>query len=86
MRASIDDTGQVKSANSLAGFQVTRYTAKSATVQILIKQASITYLSIGYTVDWDGVDWKVRPLNTGGLYTDPALVSTLAGFVLWSEG
>ena len=86
MRESMgEDAVATRSTTTLAGFQVVKYTPKTATIRILARQAEAAYLSVDYTVDWDGVDWKLRPLTVGGLYTNVSPVLSLVGFVLWKE-
>jgi hypothetical protein len=70
---------------AFAGFMVVDYSPETAVVRILVRQATVAYVSVDYTVDWDGVDWKLRPLSTGGLYTEASPVLSLAGFVQWKE-
>lgn len=86
MRETMPETGAVQTTNSMAGFLVVRYSAATATIRVLIRQATVMYVSMDYTVDWDGVDWKLRPLSIGGLYTRVTPVVSLTGFVLWTEG
>lgn len=86
MRESLPETGQVRTTNTMAGFLVLTYSPTTATVRILVRQATATYVSADYTVDWDGVDWKLRPLTIGDLHTRVAPVISLTGFVLWPEG
>ncbi|MGC5031236.1 hypothetical protein [Micromonospora sp. DT229] len=85
MRASMGETGPVQTVNTLAGFVVLRYSPSTASVRVLIRQANLVYASVDYTVDWNGVDWQLRPLNSGGLHTRAAPVISLVGFVLWNE-
>ncbi|MFI5837528.1 hypothetical protein ACIA5A_28005 [Micromonospora sp. NPDC051300] len=83
MRESLPEDGPPQTANRLAGFLVVRYTPRTAVVRVLVRQASARYFSVDYTTDWNGVDWRLRPLNSGGLYGPVTPVLTLAGFVLW---
>jgi hypothetical protein len=85
MRESMDETGPLQTTNALAGFLVVKYSPTTATIRTLVRQATVMYVSIDYTVDWDGVDWKLRPLSIGGLYTRVTPVVSLVGFVLWNE-
>ncbi|WP_341720755.1 hypothetical protein QQG74_14230 [Micromonospora sp. FIMYZ51] len=85
MRASIPDTGPVQTPNTLAGFLVVKYSPGTATVRVLVRQATVRYVSLDYTVDWNGVDWQLRPLSSGGLHTRALPVVSLVGFVLWDE-
>ncbi|GIJ75746.1 hypothetical protein SAMN05443287_103627 [Micromonospora phaseoli] len=85
MRASMPETGPVQTANALAGFLVLKYSPKTATVRVLVRQAGVVYVSLDYIVDWNGVDWQLRPLNSGGLYSRVNPVVSLVGFVLWNE-
>ncbi|TCB96794.1 hypothetical protein E0H26_14345 [Micromonospora zingiberis] len=85
MRASMPDTGPMQTVNSLAGFLVLKYSPGTATVRVLVRQANVLYASVDYTVDWNGVDWQLRPLNSGGLHTRANPVVSLVGFVLWDE-
>ncbi|NLU77209.1 ABC transporter substrate-binding protein [Micromonospora sp. HNM0581] len=83
MRASMPDVGPVQTANELAGFLVVRYSPSTATVRVLVRQANLVHVSLDYVVDWNGVDWQLRPLRSGGLYARVSPVVSLAGFVLW---
>ncbi|MGC4892304.1 hypothetical protein [Micromonospora sp. DT31] len=85
MRESMGEDGPPQTANRLAGFLVTRYTPRTAVVRVLVRQPTVRYFSVDYTVDWNGVDWRLRPLNSGGLYGAVTPVLSLAGFVLWNE-
>ncbi|MFV2099673.1 hypothetical protein [Micromonospora sp. LOL_024] len=83
MRASMSDVESVQTVNELAGFLVVRYSPSTATVRVLVRQANVVYVSLDYVVDWNGVDWQLRPLRSGGLYTRVHPVVSLVGFVLW---
>jgi hypothetical protein len=85
MRESLPERGQVQTTNTLAGFLVLTYSPTTATVRVLVRQATATYVSADYTVDWDGVDWKLRPLSIGDLHTRVTPVLSPVGFVLWDE-
>ncbi|GIJ24998.1 hypothetical protein Vqi01_01600 [Micromonospora qiuiae] len=85
MRASMPETGPVQTSNELAGFLVLKYSPSTATIRVLVRQANVAYVSIDYIVDWNGVDWQLRPLNSGGLYSRVNPVVSLVGFVLWNE-
>jgi hypothetical protein len=85
MRESLADASSKPTAIALAGFMVVDYTPETAVIRILVRQGTVAYVSVDYTVDWDGVDWKLRPLSTGGLYTEASPVLSLAGFVQWRE-
>lgn len=84
MRASMGDSAPTQTSSSLAGFLVVRYSPKTATIRVLVRQAAARYVSVDYTVDWNGVDWQLRPLGEGGLYTRVAPVFSLVDFVLWN--
>ena len=83
MRESLTDVGTTRTTTSLAGFSVVTYSPETARIRILVRLATASYAAADYTLDWDGVDWKVRPLNAGGLHTEAIAVFSLAGFVLW---
>ncbi|MEO3930452.1 hypothetical protein ABGB07_42375 [Micromonosporaceae bacterium B7E4] len=83
MRESMEDIGPVQTSTALAGFLVVRYSSKTATIRVLVRQATVRHVSVDYTVDWSGVDWRLRPLSEGGLYTRVTPVFSLVGFVLW---
>ncbi|MFI6244393.1 hypothetical protein ACIBEF_31550 [Micromonospora sp. NPDC050795] len=85
MRESLLDTGSKPTTNALAGFMVVDYSPARAIVRILVRQAAVAYVSVDYTVVWDGVDWKLRPQSTGGLYTEVKPVLSLTGYVLWKK-
>ncbi len=85
MRASMPETGPVQTSNALAGFVVLKYAPSTATVRVLVRQANVLYASVDYIVDWNGVDWQLRPLSSGGLHTRANPVLSLVGFVLWNE-
>ncbi|MBQ1027860.1 hypothetical protein [Micromonospora sp. C95] len=85
MRASMPETGPVQTTNALAGFLVLKYSPGTATIRVLVRQAKALYASVDYIVDWNGVDWQLRPLNSGGLYSRVNPVVSLVGFVLWNE-
>ncbi|BCB75007.1 hypothetical protein GCM10022251_75720 [Phytohabitans flavus] len=86
MRESLPETGQTRTTNTLAGFLVLSYSPATASIRVLVRQATVTYVSVDYTVDWDGVDWKLRPLSIGDLHTRVTTVLSLVGFALWKEG
>ncbi|WP_433533061.1 hypothetical protein ACQPYA_14250 [Micromonospora sp. CA-263727] len=85
MRASIEETGPTQTTNALAGFLVLKYSPRTATIRVLVRQAEVLYVSLDYIVDWNGVDWQLRPLSSGGLYARVNPVVSLVGFVLWNE-
>ncbi|MEV6343975.1 hypothetical protein [Actinoplanes sp. NPDC051851] len=85
MRESMNDPATTQSTTEVIGFALVSYTPDSAVVKILVRQANLVFASVNYTVDWDGVDWKLRALSTGGLYDVVGEVYSTAGFVMWKE-
>jgi hypothetical protein len=85
MRESLEDPGPEQATATLAGFRVVRYSDRTATIRVLVRHATTLHVCVDYTVDWDGVDWRLRPLSTGGLHTRVTPVVSLVGFVLWNE-
>jgi hypothetical protein len=83
MRESIEDVEPTQTSNTMAGFLVVKYSPRTATIRILVRQVTMRYISADYTVDWSGVDWRLRPLSEGGLYTRVTHVLSLDGFVRW---
>ncbi|WP_198348093.1 hypothetical protein [Plantactinospora sp. KBS50] len=84
MRSSQQDAPVRYTANSLAGFLLMSYASDLATVRLLIRQVPATYGVTDYTVQWQGGDWKLRPLAGGDLHTPVTPVPDATGFVLWA--
>ncbi|WP_229403235.1 hypothetical protein [Micromonospora okii] len=84
MRGSMEESGPSQTSNKLAGFLVVKYSPRTAVIRVLIRQATMRYFSVDYTADWSGVDWQLRPLNSGGLHNAAIPALSLAGFVLWN--
>ncbi|MEV4637718.1 hypothetical protein AB0J80_10230 [Actinoplanes sp. NPDC049548] len=83
MRSSLQQTKPQHTAIALAGFMVMTYSPELATVRLLLRQGDTVYAYTDYTVAWDGVDWKLRPLSTGDLHTRVTAAKAGDGFVMW---
>lgn len=84
-RTTVPDTASSNGAtttSSYAGFQVTSYTSKAATVRLLIKNDQ-GYAKTTVYVRWSGGDWKIQPDGSGGLYSQLASEQSAVGYTLW---
>ena len=84
-RATIQDTDDRSSGvevASYAGFSVTSYTSRAATVRLLIKSDQ-GYSATAIVLRWSGGDWKVLPNGDGSLHSSVASVQSTDGFTLW---
>ncbi|MEU9136156.1 hypothetical protein AB0D33_09345 [Streptomyces sp. NPDC048404] len=67
---------------SYAGFSVSSYTDRTATVRLLLKSAQ-GYAATDISLRWSGGDWKVQPDDNGSLHSPVSAVQSTNGFVLW---
>jgi len=77
-----DSSNSAPSTSSYAGFQVTSYTSRAATVELLIKNDQ-GYAKTSIDVRWSGGDWKIQPDGSGGLYSQLASAQNVVGYTLW---
>jgi hypothetical protein len=86
IRATEQQTLQPPQPDQVAqpvGFQVISYTPQQATVESLADAGNGQYQAVENTVAWSGGDWKLllSPDGSGG--TDPQMVNSTNGFILW---
>lgn len=84
-RTAVPDTDGSDTApttSSYAGFRVTSYTDRAATVGLLIKNDQ-GYAKTTVYVRWSGGDWKIQPDESGGLYSQLASEQSAVGYTLW---
>ncbi|MET7681084.1 hypothetical protein [Streptomyces sp. NPDC005423] len=84
-RTAVPDTDATNAApatSSYAGFRVTSYTSRAASVTLLIKSDQ-GYATTTVYVRWSGGDWKIQPDGSGGLYSQMASEQSAVGYTLW---
>ncbi|MEU0430590.1 hypothetical protein ABZ153_02840 [Streptomyces sp. NPDC006290] len=84
-RATVQSTDSQNSGTavaSYAGFTVTSYTDKAATVRLLLKSAQ-GYAATNISLRWSGGDWKVKADDNGSLHSPVSAVQSTNGFILW---
>ncbi|MDX3850992.1 hypothetical protein [Streptomyces sp. AK02-01A] len=83
-RESIGETAvRGRAIGVYAGFSLSRYDSRSATVDLLVKSAQGALTASSVTMRWDGGDWKVQPASDGALHSGADAVRSADGFVQW---
>ncbi|MFF2848452.1 hypothetical protein ACFVT5_19325 [Streptomyces sp. NPDC058001] len=70
------------SVATFAGYSVTSYTSKAATVRLLLRGEQ-GYAATSIVLRWSGGDWKIQPTGNGSLHSSASSVTSAAGFTLW---
>ncbi|WP_339130124.1 hypothetical protein WJM95_14520 [Streptomyces sp. f51] len=84
-RATVQSTDTQNSGTTVAtyaGFSVSSYADRAATVRLLIKSAQ-GYAATDISLRWSGGDWKVVADDNGSLHSPVSAVQSTNGFVLW---
>ena len=68
----------------IAGFKVTSYTGRAATVDIAFQLNTGQLVSFPAPVQWDGGDWKAVLADDGTPVFRPSTLLGLAGYVPWA--
>ncbi|MGC5562539.1 hypothetical protein ACPYPG_06805 [Streptomyces sp. FR-108] len=74
-----------KSVGRFEGFSLKSYSARSATVGLLLSKPSGGHLSTSVTVRWQDGDWKVAPRRDGSLYSAVDQQAKPGDFAAWGD-